>query len=260
METKEQKEEQPRRRRKKKGHRLYALFVIILGLAIIVLALLLLFHVQKVEIEGNEYCTDGEILEAVQNDRFSGNSLYVAGKYLLGKGKKPPCLDSMKVGLKTPWTLRVTVEEKQIVGYVYDGQEYAYFDKEGLVVKKDDIYIEGVPCVEGIEVKEIQLYKPLESENSQIFEEILEASDELKKDDLSTNKIICQDSRIYLYIGKVCVSLGNHVTPEKIAQIAPILEKLEDREGTLHLENYAEGKETVTFDVGEFPEEVSEEN
>ncbi len=259
METQEQMEERPRRRRKKKGHRLYALLVIILGLAIIVLAVLLLFHVQKVEIEGNEYCTDGEILEAVQNDRFSGNSLYVIGKYLLGRGESPPCLDSITVGLKTPWTLRVTVKEKVIVGYMYDGQEYAYFDKEGLVVKKAAVYIEGVPCVEGIEVKEINLYKPLESENSQIFEEILEASDELKKDDLSTSKIVCQDSRIYLYIGKVCVSLGNHVTLEKIDQIAPILEKLEGKEGTLHLENYSEGKETITFDVGEFPEEISDD-
>ena len=85
MGTKEHLEEQPRRRRRKKSHRVYAFFVIVLGLAIIVLALLLLFHVQKIEIEGNEYCGDKEIVEAVQNDRFSTNSRFVAVIYCLVK-------------------------------------------------------------------------------------------------------------------------------------------------------------------------------
>ncbi len=101
MGTKEHLEGQPRRRRRKKSHRVYAFFVIVLGLAIIVLAVLLLFHVQKIEIEGNEYCADKEIVEAVQNDRFSTNSLYVVGKYFLGKGEKPACLDSMKGGFES---------------------------------------------------------------------------------------------------------------------------------------------------------------
>ncbi|MEI3209887.1 MAG: hypothetical protein V8S14_02350 [Lachnospiraceae bacterium] len=35
---------------------------------------------------------------------------------------------------------------------------------------------------------------------------------------------------------------------EKIAQIPPIIEKLGGQEGTLHLENYADGQETITFE------------
>ena len=66
MGTKEHLEGQPRRRRRKKSHRVYAFFVIVLGLAIIALAVLLLFHVQNIEIKGNEYCADKEILEAVR--------------------------------------------------------------------------------------------------------------------------------------------------------------------------------------------------
>ena len=33
------------------------------------------------------------------------------------------------------------------------------------------------------------------------------------------------------------------------------LEKLEEQEGTLHLENYSAGNETITFAIGEFPKE-----
>lgn len=248
-------EERPGKK-KKKSHKLYAFTVLLLGIVIILLGILILFYVQRIEIEGNEYLGDRQIMEAVQSDKYSVNSLYVCARYLLGYGETPACLDSMEVGLKLPWVLKVKVKEKPIVGFMYSGeQEYAYFDKEGLIVKKDSVYIEGVPCVEGIDVKDIELYKTIKSGNSKIFEEILEASQELKKYGLSANKIVCKNSKIYVYVGKVCVALGNNVTLEKIAQISPIIEKLEGKEGTLHLENYAEGRETITFDIGEFPQE-----
>ncbi len=248
------KEERPGRR--KKGHKLYAFVVLVLGILIILLSLVLFFHIQRVQVSGNEYCSDNQILEMVKSDKYSTNSLYVCARYALGYGEKLPCFDEVKVGMGWPWVLKVEVEEKPIVGFVYtDGNEYAYFDKEGLIVKIDAAYIGKVPCVEGIDVGEIRLYKPIESENPKIFGEILEASRELDRYEMAAEKIVCRDDRIYVYVGKVCIALGNHVTSDKIAQIPPILEKLEGKEGTLHLENYAEGRETITFDIGEFPEE-----
>ena len=104
-------------------------------------------------------------------------------------------------------------------------------------------------------MEDIELYKRIDNGNSGIFEEILEASQEFRKYERIVDKIVCKNNRIYIYIGKICISLGDNVTPEKIAQIDPILEELEGREGTLHLENYGEGRETITFDIGEFPEE-----
>lgn len=243
-------------RRKKKSHRIYAFFVLTLGVVIIVLAMLLLFHIQRIEVKGNTYCTDKEIVELVKNDRFSNNSLYVLGKYAAGKGDTLPCFDSIKVSLKAPWSLRIEVEEKPIVGYMLDETEYVYFDKEGFVVEKSTIPIEGIPRVEGIEVKKMEEYQPLKSKASKIFEEILETSQELKKYKLTVKKIVCEKERIYLYIDQVRVSLGNHVTSAKIAQIPPILKEINGQEGTLHLEGYFEDQETVTFDV----EEILEEN
>ena len=248
---KRQKEEKPGKR-KKKSHRLYALVVLLLGIAIIALGVLILFYVQKIEISGNEYCTDQEIVDTVQSDKYSINTLYILGKYALGYGEQLPCLESMEVGLKAPWVLKVTVKEKPIVGYVRNGEDYAYFDKAGLVVSESSSLIEGLPCIEGIEVKDIKL---LRSDDTRIFEEILETSKEVVKYQLSTDRIVCKDDKIYLYIGKVCVSLGKNVSSEQIAQIAPIMEKLGDQEGTLHLENYSETTETITFDIGEFSEE-----
>ena len=43
---------------KKKTHRLYALVVIILAVAILAVGILVLFYLQGIKVSGNEYCTD----------------------------------------------------------------------------------------------------------------------------------------------------------------------------------------------------------
>ncbi len=84
----EKKGTKKKRKDKKKKHHAYALIVLILAL-IIILGTVLLFYIQEVEVSGNEYCDSQEIVECVQNDKLSKNSLYVLAKYSLGQGKKP---------------------------------------------------------------------------------------------------------------------------------------------------------------------------
>lgn len=233
--------------RKKKAHRIYAFFVLAMGILIIVLTILLLFHIQNVEIKGNDYCSDQEILEVVQNDKFSNNSLYVLGKYAVGKGNTLPCLDELKVSMKTPWRITITVKEKPVVGCVYDKKDYSCFDKEGLVVEKRKTPIRGVPLVEGIKVNKVGEYERLKGKDAGIFEEVLETMQGLKKYGLSAKKIVYEKENIYVYIKNIRVNLGSNVTSVKIAQIPPIMKELGDKGGTLHLEKYVEEQDTVTF-------------
>ncbi len=235
--------------RKKKAQRIYAFFVLMLAVVIVVLAILLLFHIQRVEIKGNDYCSDREILETVKNDRFSNNSLYVLGKYAMGKGDTLPCLEELKVSMKAPWQIKITVKEKPIAGCVYDKKEYSYFDKEGLVVEKSNVARSNIPLVEGIEVKQVEEYEYLKGKDLRIFEEVLETTQELKKYGLSAKKIVYKKENIYVYIKNIRVNLGNSVTSLKVAQIPPIMKELGDRKGTLHLEKYSEEQDTVTFKV-----------
>lgn len=243
------------KKKKKKSNRIYTAVVSILGIAILVLAVSLLFRIQTIRVEGSHYCTDRQIREMVQSDRYSVNSLYILGKYYLGKGECLPCLESVKISLKSPWEIKVTVKEKPMVGYLADGGECLCFDKEGLIVYKDSEPPEGLPRVNGIAVKDPGLYKPVKSGDPGIFEEILKTTQELKKYDLEIKKILCKNGNIYLYINKTCVSLGSTVSAEQIAQIQPIMEKIGNKKGTLHLENYSENQEIITFQKGEFLKE-----
>lgn len=248
-------EKESRVRRKRRKLRVYAFFVIVLGLAIIGLTVFLLFRVQKIEVAGNGYTSDKEIVGMVQNDSYSVNSLYILGKYLLGKGETLPCLSSVRISLNAPWSVKVTVEEKPIAGCVKYEKEYLYFDKEGMIVKKSSEKSEDTILVEGIEPDGNELYSSVKKGKSAVFEEILETSDGLAKYDMNIKKIVCKKERIYVYIKKVCVSLGSTVSEEKLAQIPPIMEKIGKKKGTLHLENYSEDRQTITFNKGEFPEE-----
>ena len=77
----------------------------------------------------------------------------------------------------------------------------------------------------------------------------------MKKNEIPIKKILYIGDRMHVYTGRICVSLGTDVTTEKIAQIKPIKKKLKKKKGTLHLENYSIGNETITFAIGEFPKE-----
>lgn len=244
-----------RPKKKKKSHKIYAAIVLTLGIIIICLTILILFYVQRIEIKGNKYCTDKEIAEAIQNDRFSINTLYVLAKYTTGNGEIPVGLDSMEVKLKNPWTISVTVEEKQSVGYIEYRKQRVYFDRDGLVLIQGLAVVKDVPLVEGITFKNIKLHQVLECDDTKVFDEIYQTTQELKKKELTADKIVYINDRMYVYIGKICISLGMDVTQEKIAQINPILKKLENKQGTLHLENYSTGNDTITFAIDEFPKE-----
>lgn len=239
-----------------KKHHVYAVIVLLLAAAIIIVGGMLLFYIQEIEVSGNEYCDSQEIVNCVQNDKMSGNSLYVVAKYSMGKGTVPECLDSLKVRMKNPWTLQITVKEKAITGCVKTGTTYSYFDQSGLVVKQSSVKDAQTPVVEGLKIKSGKLYKQIRTSDQTKFNEILEACAESQKYGIHPENVTVKQQQIYMKFGNVSACLGNQVSGEQIAQIKPILKKLGDKEGILHLETYSENNTTITFEM----KEISQEN
>lgn len=226
---------------------MYALIIIVLGVAIIAISVYLLFYVQGIEIKGNEYTEDKVILESVQKDKYSINSLYLVVKYRFMEHEVPGSLTSIKVGMRNPWTIKITVKEKPIVGYITEDEEYVFFDKTGTVVLKGRERIEGVPGIEGVNVGESKLYKPMNLKDEKFLEAVLNVAQEVKNYQLEPDKIVCVSDGIELYFGSVRVALGMDVTTEKMAQITPILAKLEGRAGTLNLRNFMDESNVIPF-------------
>lgn len=242
---------------KKIGRTIYALTVLILGILIIVMSVLLLFHVQTIEVSGNQYVNSSEIGESVQKSSRTKNSLCILGKNLLGRIEYPKAVVSAKIRLKTPWSIRVEVKEKKIMGYASVDDEYVYFDEKGMVLCKTAVLMEDIPCIEGISVN-AELYKKLPVEEKRLFSNIdamLKAAEEWK---IKPDRIVSEGADVTIYIGKVCVMLGSGGMEEKVSQLPPILKKLEGKSGTLDLRHYGEATETITFKEGELPKKEEE--
>ncbi len=186
---------------------------------------------------------------------MSVNSLYLLGKYTFDKGELPSGVESLKVSLKNPWTVAVTVVEKSMLGYVDYDEAMLYFDEQGIATLRSAKQIEGVPYIEGLSLiqQRWKSEKVLPVEDDAIFEKLAETSRYLrKKNALSPERIVCNTdgSDVVLYFGAVEVLLGNEKYEERLAQVGPILEELKkypDTAGTLHLENFDSSSASIRF-------------
>ena len=198
-----------------------AILVIIL-VCIAMITFLLLFQVRKIEVSGNQYLSRQEIADWVQDDNWSSNSLYVMIRNHLMNHELLPAMEEANVTMKNPWTVKVTIKEKRVAGYIVSGDECIYFDKDGIVLAKT--------------------------------KELWDMTMTLKKCDLAPDKIVCSGSDLYLFFGNKCVNVGHTNLEERIMQISPILEKLGDQGGTLYLENFNTDNITITFEKDVIPD------
>ena len=247
-----------REKRKKKKRwkiRLAVFLILLLLLAIGALMVVKVFTVKKVEMTGNDHCSDEIIQEWVLRDEYSWNSLYVYLKNKFVEPEEIPFVDTMEVSLKSPHVLKIKVYEKGLLGCVYMeslGQN-AYFDKDGLVIEMSSDVIAGVPRVTGLDVKEIVLYEKLPIKEKNVLKNLLVLTQSLKKYELVPENInYSKDGCYTVSYDDINVLLGRaqHLN-EKILRLSYIMPQLEDLKGTLHLESWTEDTTDISFEKAE---------
>lgn len=241
---------------KKKKHRRKVWKAVLSFLLMLILlcgVCLLLFTTRKIQVEGNEYYGDTTVTTWIQNDKFSVNTLYILWKYNMTEAELPSAVESIKASLKNPWTVKVTVKEKDMLGYVDNDGAYLYFDREGTVVLNTKKQIEDVPKIEGLEydLSKMEIGKELPVEDDSIFGRIMDVSRYLTKFGLAPDRLVCSDGSVNLYFGRVEVLLGSSDYEDRLAQVGPILAELDEKypetAGTLHLENFDLTSEAIRF-------------
>ena len=242
------------KRKKKKskfGYYLYAFTVFVLAIAILLVSAFLLTYVQKIDIEGTEYCSEEKILECIEEDPYTMNSLYTYWKYKTGGFSFPEMVEEVKIAIKAPWELKVTVKEKEIVGCILSGQQYVYFADDRTVIWKGSEMLEGIPVVEGLVVGAITENEPLQIEDEKVFKYIVNISNEIQKNDLWPDRIVWEEESMNLYFSDIKVQLGKTNFDEKLVQLPPIMKELEGQSGVLHLEHYSDVSTGISFEKEE---------
>ena len=232
-----------------------------LSITVIILAVMLgilyfafyYFTVKTVTVEGNVHYSDEEIQDMVLGGRFGRNSLYLTLKYRNKQIEDVPFIETMDVDIISNDTVKITVYEKTMAGYVEYMDRDFYFDNDGTVVESSDIRTLGIPQIKGLKFDHIVLLEKLPVEDETIFNHILDISQLMEKYGISAEQIYFdRDYQITLYFGEAKIKLGStEYIDEKIMKLKMILPKIEGKKGTLRMEKYTSNSYGVKFKLEE---------
>ncbi len=223
--------------------------MIILVIIIAVVCVIRFCHVKAVIVDGNIHYSDDQIADMVLEGPLGKNTVYLYLKYRDREIKDVPFIETMSVSIESRDTIRITVFEKSLAGYVEYMDRYIYFDRTGTVVESSQILTPGVPMVTGLVFDHCILYEPLPVEDPSLFEKVLDVSQLMNKYELHVDRIhFASDKSLILYFGQVEVMVGeDDFIDEKIMVLPDILSKLEGKKGIIDLSGYKSG-DTITFE------------
>ncbi|OUP18353.1 hypothetical protein B5F29_11125 [Lachnoclostridium sp. An196] len=237
---------------KKKGIKKVILATAVLAVvAVLLLSVAGFFQIRQVTVIGNEYYTKEEIADFVIQDGYKRNSLYLYFQYHYMEQPEIPFIDTMEVTIDSPGSVTIRVYEKSIVAYVRYLGKNVYFDKDGIVVEISEEVMEDVPLISGLSFKELTLYQTLRVEDESIFDTILDVTQLLSKYDLKPDEIrFGSAGELYFQMGGVRVALGEGDNlDEKVARLKQLEPDLEDKTGTLHMENYTDESTHISLEA-----------
>ena len=209
------------------------------------------YTVRTVYVEGTRHYTQEEIEDMVMSGPLGNNSLYLSLKFKNKGVENIPFVDVMDVSIMAPDTVKITVYEKALAGYVKFLDTYMYFDKDGYIVENSSVKTVGIPQITGLSFDYVVLGEILPVEDENVFDSIMSITKLLDKYELVADKIYFHSSdEITIYFGTVKASLGSGGNlEEKLMLLPQMLFKIEGRSGTLHMENYSEDNKDFTFEL-----------
>jgi len=212
------------------------------------------YRVDNIIVEGSTHYSNDEICDMVLGDgALSHNSIYLSIKYHDKEIKDVPFVETMSVRIMSPDSIRITVYEKAMAGFVEYMGKYIYFDKDGTVIESSNVKTADIPQIMGMKFDHIVLYEKLPVNDEKIFKQILDVSQLLDKYEISVDKIYFdQDYNLTLYFGEARVKLGSFdEIDEKIIRLKNILPELQGKKGVLRMENYTSDDVITTFEYDE---------
>ena len=222
---------------------------IILVLAVAIACVIRFCHVKAVIVDGNIHYSDDQIAAMVMDGFLGDNTVFLYMKYRDKEIKDVPFIETMSVTIESNDTIRITVFEKSLAGYVEYMDRYIYFDRTGTVVESSQVLTPGIPRVTGLSFDHCVMYEPLPVEDPSLFEKVLDISQLMEKYGLEGDRIhFARDGSLVLFFGDVEVYIGNDdFIDEKMMVLPDIIRQLDGQKGTIDLTEYTSG-DAVTFE------------
>lgn len=253
------------------------------AMVLIVLAALLSFinyySLQNVTVLGNVHYTEEEIKAEVTKGILGNNTWVVSHTRSSFTPDDMELIDQIDVTMKDHHTLQITVQERQLIGYVQYLDCNLYFDSEGRVMDSvireeengtdtadggsEALTAEAVgktatsfvaamkeaPRITGLSFTHAQLHEILPVSDDSVFYTILGIARMINKYDINPDEVnFDENMQITLTYGDLTVNLGkDELIEEKLTRMAAILPSIEGKSGVLHMEDYTSGTQNIVF-------------
>ena len=197
------------------------------------------YRIETVYVDGNVHYTQEEIKEIVMDGPIGNNSLYLSFRYKNKSITGVPFIAAMDVTILAPDTIRISVYEKSIAGYIEYLGRYIYFDKDGTVVESSNVKTLGIPQITGLNFDHVIVGEPLPVENGDIFYDILSVTQTLADEELTAERIYFNaKEEMTIHFGDIRVEFGTSDNlDDKIQFLKSLLPKLEGKKGTVDIQN-----------------------
>lgn len=207
------------------------------------------FQTRSLQIEGNKMVSDEVIKKEIQYYKSSGNSLILLLLNRKTDVSDNNMLDSINVELVNPWTVRVMVEEQNVVCCIATGKNYIYLNSGGSVVSVSSSEDYNLPVVQGLEVQDVMVGMKLDTQDQTALDDVTKIAASLQEYEIEVSMIdILEDHKYSLLKDNVTILLGRNIyMEEKISELGNLQDQLAGLSGILHLENFDSSKDSIIF-------------
>lgn len=206
----------PREKKVRKKKHYLARFLIIVGViaAAVIFLLSSFFAIKNVEVTGNNYYSDDEIVN-IANVTKGANIFIHAGKSdIKSRLMENPYFSDVTVSRKLPNTLVIKVKERKQVAAIKYGNKYVVIDVNGLVLRTGDVDPE-VTILNGLTLSKLKVGEKVRCEEKQTLKNTLAMVASMKKGDFYFKRIDVSNLVIKAYITDMLIVKGTPAQMKK---------------------------------------------
>ena len=195
------------------GHLLKLMFFLILPVAVFVYV----FQLKNITVTGSSRYNQEQIIERLKSSQVDNNALVFYLKYKYFMEVRIPFVEKMSFEMADNNSINIRVYDKRIIGCIEFMGDYLYFDKDGIIVESTSNKLDDIPLVKGLKYQKIVLNEKLEVQKEELFDVILNLTQQIEKRELDVNTISFNSKyEVTLDLGDIKAMLGKRSTYDEI--------------------------------------------
>jgi cell division protein FtsQ len=175
------------------------------------------FELKEVTVTGTSRYNREQIMERLISSEVDNNTIVLYLKYKYFTDVRIPFIEKMSFELVDRNSINIRVYDKRIIGCIEFMGDYLYFDKDGIIVESTFNRLDDIPLIKGLKYQKIVLNEKLEVQKEELFNVILNLTQQIEKRELDVDTISFNDKyEVTVDLGDIKAMLGKRSTYDEI--------------------------------------------